>query len=212
MSILFTGVLALAASGTVANGGPVTAGPVAAESASTDGAAGNAILRVTPSATQIRVGETLAFVAEVTNTTASDLVGLRAASDTSDEVASLLGARTDLGVFDPVTATWFIDRIPPGSTATLEIFARADASGTAEIVLLAAADEPAGTLGSVNSSVEVLSESADTEETGSTPGFTAGVLLTAGGALIAVAGLLHLHRRRRGREVLPLAQVASDPE
>ena len=169
------------------------------------------LLRLTPSTTQVRLGETVAFVAEITNPTASDLVGVRIASDTDGDVASLLGARTNSGVFDPATATWFIERVAPGDSATLEIFARADATGTARLALLVAADEPQGTVGTADTSVEVLTWRARPTGQRIELGVTAGVLLTLGGILI-VAGLVYLNRRRPPEDVPVTAQVASDPE
>ena len=169
------------------------------------------ILRLTPSTPQVRIGETVAFVAEVTNPTASDIVGVRIASDTTGDVASLLGARADRGVFDPATATWFIERVAPGDSATLEIFARADATGTARLALLAAAEEPQGTVGTADTSVEILSWRARPADRQIELGVTAGVLLTLGGVLI-VAGLIYLNRRRHPDDAPITAQVASDPE
>lgn len=186
-----------------------------------------ALVRVTPSSTRARLGETIAFVAVVTNDTPAELVGLRVVSETDDEVTSLLGTRTDNGVFDPVTSTWFVERIEAGGTATLELYARAEGPGTARVTLLAAA-EPTGAAGTAETTVEVTTWAADPGEDRSQVGVTAGLLLTVGGTLVAVAGLLHLRQRRRHRmsghpqATAPVpddpvgvgtpTQVASDPE
>ena len=198
--LAITGLGILAAPGSAAVGTP--AAPVAAE--------GLATLELTPSSTQVGVGENLAFIAAVTNTTGTDLVGLRVAGEATDGVVSLLGARASSGVFDPAASTWFVDRVEPGGSATLEIFARAETTGTARLALLAAAEEPAGTLRATETSIVVVEGTG--VGTPNRPGDTAAMLVTTGGALVAVAGLIYLNRRRRSDDAPLAAQVASDPE
>jgi hypothetical protein len=133
-------------------------------------------------------------------------------SDLDDDLTSLLGTRTDNGVFGPATSTWFIERIEAGGTATLELFARAEGTGIARVALLAAADDPMGTVGTAETSLEVTSWAATAGDDRSAAGVTASMLLTAGGVLVVAAGLLNLNRRRRHDDAGVPAQVASDPE
>jgi len=186
--------VALATATIVLGTGTVGAPHAAGSTSSAVTGVGGLVVRVIPSTARVGVGDAVAFVAEITNTGGVELRGVRMAGDTADDGLSLLGARTDTGVFDPASVTWFVDSVAPGGSATLELFARANTTGTPGVVLLVATDEPERLVGTATASVEVVDPTGATAPTNL--GFPAALLLTAGGALVMLAAVLYLRSRR----------------
>ena len=160
----------------------------------TAAAAGALELEVTPSTDELRSGESVALIAEVRNPGGDTLTGVRVAGDTAPGDLTLLGARADRGVFDPASSTWFVGDLDPGASAVLELFARTGRPGSTEVVLLASADAPAQAVGAASANV-VVTEAAS-EPVGGDLSLASGLLVTAGGALVVLAGLVHLRNRR----------------